>query len=127
MLKNKIIKVLTLALLLAGFGGCKYDNLAELHPNHCDATSTVSYSSDIVLILKSNCGTGNTCHSSNNTSGIALFNYTGVKAQVDNAKLLSSITWDGNASFMPSGSAAQIDTCSIGKISRWIADGAPNN
>lgn len=116
-----------MVLLMAGLAGCKYDNLAELHPTQCDATSTVSFSNDIALILKSNCGTGNTCHSSNNTSGIALNSYSGVKAQVDNTKLLSSITWDGNASFMPSGSAAQIDTCSIGKISRWVADGAPNN
>ncbi|MCF8247195.1 MAG: hypothetical protein K9J37_19410 [Saprospiraceae bacterium] len=127
MLKNRIFKLLLLALLFAGLGGCNYDNLAELYPTQCDATSTVSYSNDIVLILKSNCGTGNTCHGSNNTSGITLNSYSGVKAQVDNSKLLSSITWDGNASFMPSGSTAQIDTCSIGKISRWIANGAPNN
>jgi hypothetical protein len=127
MLKNITFSLCFMALLLTGLGGCNYDNFAELHPLHCDATSPVTYSDDIVLILKSNCGTGNSCHSSNNTSGIALNNYSSVKLQVDNTKLLSSIIWDGNASFMPSGSSAQIDTCSIGKISRWIADGAPNN
>jgi hypothetical protein len=117
------------ALLVAGLGGCSYDNLAELNPGlECDPTASVTFTNDIVPIMSGSCSSASVaCHSTGSGSGIDLSTYTGVKEQVDNGKLFNSIIWDGNASQMPKGSSSKIADCSIGKIERWIADGAPNN
>ncbi len=124
MVKKTVFGLLLTAFLLAGIGGCYYDNL-ELQ---CDPNATVSFSDDIVPIMSGSCSSASAdCHASNGASLKPLNDYNGVKVQVDNGKLLSSIILDGNASFMPSGSITQLDSCSMGKISRWIAAGAPNN
>ena len=129
MVKKTVFGLFLTAFLLVGMGGCYYDNLAELHPElQCDPNATVSFADDIVPILSGSCSSASAdCHASNGTSLKPLNDYNGVKVQVDNGKLLSSIIWDGNASFMPSGSISKIDSCSMSKISRWIAAGAPNN
>ncbi len=120
-----------LASLLAFTGGCYYDNLAELHPElSCDTTTPVSFSNDIVPILTGSCSSlSASCHGPGNFNNAFLDTYDGVKTEVDNGKLISSITWDGVAtqSRMPSGSSNKIEDCSISKIERWIAEGAPNN
>ncbi len=129
MLKKTVSGILLLAAVLAVVGGgCSYDNLAEMYPNaDCDPT-TVSFADDIEPILKTSCSSlSAACHGPGNTSPAFLDDYDGVKEQVDNGKLLSSIIWDGNASFMPSGSSSKIEDCSINKITAWIAAGAPNN
>lgn len=115
-----------LALLLAFAGGCSYDNLAELHPEiNCDPTS-VSFASDIVPIISGSCNSlAASCHGPGATK--PLDTYAGVKVQVDEGKMLSSVTWDGNARQMPDGSSSKIDDCSISKLAQWIADGALNN
>jgi hypothetical protein len=120
-----------LASLLAFAGGCNYDNLAELHPElTCDTTTTVSFANDIVPIMTGSCSSlSASCHGPGNFNNAFLDTYNGVKTEVDNGKLISSITWDGVAtpSRMPSGSSSKIEDCSISKIERWIAAGAPNN
>ncbi|MEZ4962278.1 MAG: hypothetical protein R2830_20795 [Saprospiraceae bacterium] len=113
--------------------GCYYDNEAELHPEKyleqsCDTTITMSYANQIKPILDSYCSTGNpSCHNSNSSSNVPLNTYEGVKSQVDNGRLLSSITWDGNASFMPKNSSTKINDCYQARIRIWIESGAPNN
>lgn len=122
------------ALILVGFfaswQSCYYDNNAELHPDSgtpsCDTTGVISFSTDIKPILNNSCGIGNSCHGSNNTSGIPLHTYDGVILMVDNGKFLSSVNWDGNASLMPQNSD-KIADCSIAKISKWIEEGAQDN
>lgn len=111
--------------------GCYYDNEAELHPENylgstCD-TTVVTFSNNIQPILKSYCGTNNSCHGTNNTSNIQLNNYAGVKAQADNGRLWQSISWTGSASFMPKNSSVRINDCLLAKINIWIQNGAPNN
>ncbi|MEZ4956041.1 MAG: hypothetical protein R2825_20955 [Saprospiraceae bacterium] len=113
--------------------GCYYDNVAELHPETvlnvtpCDTTATISFTNDIEPILKSSCGINNSCHGSSNTSNISLNTYTGVNAQANNGRLLSSVNWDGDASFMPKNSTAKLNDCSLTKIRLWVESGAPNN
>lgn len=126
MIKKTSFILVTLVVLLAGFGSCNYDNLAELHPEiNCDPTS-VSFASDIVPIISGSCNSlAASCHGPGSTK--PLDTYAGVKLQVDEAKLLSSVIWDGNARQMPEGSSSKIDDCSISKIAQWIADGAQNN
>ena len=60
--------------------------------------------------------------------GIDLEGYDDLKVHVDNGKFLSSITHDGNASFMPkSANNTKLPDCDISQITAWINAGAPNN
>ncbi|MBI5913947.1 MAG: hypothetical protein HY842_01105 [Bacteroidetes bacterium] len=129
-MKNSLLFLVfpVLVILATMGGGCYYDNNTYLHPDiACDTTAVMSFANDIMPILNNTCGTNDSCHGSNNTSGIALNNYDGVKQMIDNGKLLSAVIWDGNASQMPQGNLEQIDKCSQAKIRRWIAEGAPDN
>ena len=107
--------------------GCYYDTKENLYPtidNTCNDTINVTYSLKIAPILTSYC---NSCHTSSNPSGnVVLDNYNGVKAQVDNGKLLSSITHTGTASPMPKG-GGKLDDCKIAAFTKWINAQAPNN
>ncbi|MBI1226470.1 MAG: hypothetical protein GC192_14650 [Bacteroidetes bacterium] len=131
MLKKIVFGALSLSFLFAGLGGCAYDNVGDLPMEvPCDPNATVSYSADIVPIMSVSCSSSDaSCHGPGNFNNALLNDYAGVKVEVDNGKLISSITWDGVATLsrMPSGSSTKIDDCSIGKIERWIAAGAPNN
>ena len=114
-------------IILAFLSGCYYDSKENLYPvidNSCNDTINVTYSSKVVPILNNYC---NSCHSGSNPGGnVQLGNYTGVKAMVDNGKLLGSIKHDGTASPMPQG-GGKLDDCKIATVSKWISSGAPNN
>lgn len=133
---KKIIWFLPGVVLLAGLlfsGGCYYDNLEELHPEvllntNCDTTVTMSYQTHIRPILTNSCGANNSCHSAQGAGGgIVLADYAGVKSAVSSGKLVSSITWDGNASQMPQNSPSKLNDCSIAKIQKWVDAGTLNN
>lgn len=134
MFKKIIFGAFAISFLIAGlggFGGCAYDNVADLPVLEvCDSTSVVSFATDIVPIMSKTCSSADPgCHGPGNFNNALLDTYNGVKEQVLNGKLVSSVTWDGVAtsSRMPSNSSTMIDECSIGKIKRWVAAGAPNN
>lgn len=133
---NKIFFVIPTLLLLAGLffnSGCYFDNLQELHPelllnNNCDTTSNMSFQTHIKPILNNSCGSNNSCHNTGGAGGgVILENFSGVKSAVNSGKLLSSITWDGNANQMPKGSPSKLNDCSIAKIQKWIDNGALDN
>lgn len=110
---------------------CYNDNLSELAPSGvpggaCDTTGIITYSHHIAPMLNTNCGTGNSCHGSNNISGYDLSNYTGVHSAVVSGKLISSITWTGSAIRMPE-NGSKMNSCNIIKIKKWINAGALNN
>jgi hypothetical protein len=136
LLFNKMIRstlnFFSLVFLITSLTGCYYDRYDELHPvissaSGCDTTKTMSFSTDIVPILNTNCGTNNSCHSSANTSGIDLSAYSGVNDVALDGRLVSSVVWDGNASQMPQGSSTQISVCDQTKIKKWVNAGALNN
>lgn len=112
---------------------CFYDNVQELHPelllnNDCDTSAVMSYQTHIKPILNNSCGANTSCHNSQSAGGgVILDTYAGLKSNVANGKLMSSILWDGNTSYMPKSSPAQIKDCSIAKIQKWIAAGALDN
>lgn len=131
-MQNKTVSgFLLIGLLLVGLHSCAYDNVADLPVVEvCDPNATVSFAADIVPIMSGSCASADPgCHGQGNFNNADLFDYAGVKVQADNGKLVSSVTWDGVAttSRMPSNTSTMIDDCSISKIKRWVADGAPNN
>jgi len=76
-------------------------------------------------IIDSRCATAG-CHIDAQASGISLSSYQGVAGIANSGKLLSAITHNGQASFMPKGQP-KLDDCTIAKITKWVNDGAPNN
>lgn len=91
----------------------------------CD-TSNVKFSSSVLPIIESRC---KGCHSgSSPQGGIALTNYTQVKATVNNGSLWGSITHDAGFTAMPYPAGnARIPECDIRKIRIWIDKGSPND
>ncbi|MBN8577769.1 MAG: cytochrome c [Cytophagales bacterium] len=74
-------------------------------------------------LLESNC-VG--CHKPGSLGGnINLANYTAIKAQVTNGKLVGSITHATGFSPMPQGS--KLSECQITQVKAWIEAGALNN
>jgi hypothetical protein len=119
-----------LGMLMAAFGiftftSCYYDKADLVYPpsSPCDSTS-VTYSVTVVPILTTNCYV---CHSGTaaNGAGIKLDNYTSVKVQVDNGKLLGAI--EQRAGFQPMPKGSKLQSCDIAKIRTWIRAGALNN
>lgn len=89
--------------------------------NSCDTTS-VSFSQHILPIMNQSCFA---CHSGASPSGgILLTNYTQVKAQVLNGKLVPAVKRTGPKPMPP---AASLPTCSINKIAAWVNAGALDN
>ncbi len=116
------------------FSGCSYDNLEELHPSPapCDTTET-SFTNDILPIMNASCGALNlACHQTDvSSSTYGLGNYTDVINTISVSGIfLETITHDPSISsskWMPLGTSAKIDECSILKIEAWLNDGSPDN
>lgn len=120
-------------------GSCTSENLV---PN-CD-TLNMSYSQNIVPILRNNCYL---CHSKGNTSingGVLLDNYSGVsgwatiiRVDTTNPKTSDSSYLVGNIKHLPPTSILhftpmpymkpKLDSCSINQIVAWVNQGAKDN
>lgn len=127
----KKISILTVCLtfVLSSVSSCYYDVEEELYPGDACDTTNVLFSNQVSLVLKNRCLN---CHNTNNApaigGGVDLDGYAKLKVYVDNGKFLSSITHDGNASFMPqSANNTKLPSCDIAQITAWINAGAPNN
>ena len=98
---------------------CYYDKYENFKPKAtCDSLETTSYSLHVKQIFVKHCLT---CHASSAPSGgVTLDNYEAAKAAAQSGKLLSSVTWDGNASFMPKNAGRKLEDCEIRRISNWI-------
>ena len=108
--------------------GCRHDKPLFIYAP-CD-TAHITFSGSIKPILSASCSISG-CHSgSNPPNGINLENYSGVKSQLylvnGMPELVGVITHTSGFSPMPKNSA-MLDTCSIYKIKKWIAGGAPDN
>ena len=102
--------------------GCEY-NMPKGLPISCD-TTLVTFSGTVKPILSSNCIF---CHNTGNAPlGVNLDNYSATKMQVNNGKLLGSITHSPGFIPMPKG-GPKLRDCDISKIRKWITSGAPNN
>lgn len=105
------------------FSSCTYDSRVYVEPIHCDTTNIV-YNVTIRQILTSNCLE---CHSTDNASGGLNFEtYAGITPVVKDGRLIGAIKHLPGYVPMPEFSA-QLADCEIGKIQKWINNGAPNN
>lgn len=87
-------------------------------------TSNVTYSGVIVPLIQNTC-IG--CHSGTAPQGgINLSTYAGVKAVVNNGKLMGSINHNAGFIAMPYG-GNKMPQCNIDKIQAWVNAGAPQN
>lgn len=117
-----------LFIALISFQSCYYDIEEELYPKAgCDVT-VVTLLARVKPIIQGSCYS---CHSTQNCTssgaGINLEDYAGLRAKVDDGKLLKSINHIAGISPMPKGSTAKIDACEIKIIEKWVADGAKND
>ena len=124
---KKLIMVLSAASI--GLVSCYKDNAEDMYPGGggtgtCDTTN-ITYSGVVKPIIDAKCATAG-CHFDASANGIDLFHYSGVAEQANSGKLMSAITHDGQASFMPKG-MPKLDDCTIAKIRAWVNAGAPNN
>ena len=118
------IAALGLGIAMVSTTGCYYDKEEILYPQTVCDTANVTYSGSVVPVLIANC---NSCHGGSTPSaGIKLDLYAGVKAQVDNGRLWGAVSQATSYSPMPK-NAAQLSSCSLTKIKKWIDSGAPNN
>jgi hypothetical protein len=120
----KIITVIAVILILVA--GCYWDNVEELFPDvgHCD-TLDVSFTSDVVPILRNNCFS---CHSNTNSpdfaNGLSLEDYEDVSAMSD--RIVGAIKHNDGFFPMPQGNE-QLDSCQIETIEAWVNQGSLNN
>jgi len=120
-------RVILLFIFLLACGifmpSCYWDKKDALYPfQKCDTTH-VTYAGTIAPIFSANC---QVCHSTANPEGnISLDTWAGTMIVVSNGKLMPAISQTGPYPMPKSGS--KLDDCSIQKIQRWIANGAPNN
>ena len=123
-MKKNISKYFLFALVALSFSSCYYDNEEELYPSviTCD-TITVTYSNSVVPILTASC---NGCHSSSSAQGGIILDTYAKASQYANSGLLYGVISHTSGLPMPKG-GAKIDDCSIAKIKKWAAAGAPNN
>ena len=128
MMERRIIKRFSGYLLVLGLAawmgsGCYYDVEEVLYPGGC-SMDTVTYSETILPILQRECYT---CHDNlSQNGGISLEGYSKVLATVDNGSLLGAIRHDVGFSAMPD-DRPKLDACTIGKVEKWVADGALDN
>lgn len=88
----------------------------------CDDTQ-YTYAAIIQPLLASNC-IG--CHKPGSLSGsVDLSTYDKVKIQVNNGKLIGSVTQAAGYVGMPQG--GKLSACQISQIQQWVNAGAPNN
>lgn len=87
-------------------------------------TTNMKFSTDVTPILLANCYS---CHSGSVVNGgINLSTYAGVKAVVDNGKLIGAINHSPGFKPMPDG-GGKLSACNIAKIQAWVTAGAQNN
>ncbi len=121
MKKALIFSILGLILSLPS---CYYDVEEEIYPSLECKTEGVTYSGEVLNILKNKCYK---CHDAATNSGnITLEGYTNLKKYVDSGQLLGAIKRQPGFSPMPK-DEPQLIECNIAKIEAWVEQGAPEN
>lgn len=121
-MKN-LIRLFCLSCFLSlSFTGCYYDKEDMVYP--CNL-SKVTYKETIAPIMAQNC---NMCHytGATNAGGWVTDNYTDLSLiATPDGPFWNGINWISGTP-MPKG-GAKLSPCDLGKIKKWISDGALNN
>ncbi len=90
----------------------------------CDSVANVSFASEVMPIIQTNCAGGG-CHDAGTAAGGYNYSdYAGVKLSVGN-RFIKSINHDASVPVMPP--SYQIGACDITKLTTWINEGALDN
>jgi len=118
-----ITKWILAIVFVAAASSCVYVK-KDVVQTPCTLPTTVSYATNIVPILQTNCYG---CHSnSSNLTGILLDNYNTLKSYAQSGTLYGVISHASGFRPMPDG-GAKLDDCTIATIKKWIDAGAFNN
>lgn len=114
--------------MLTGLGvsmqACYYDVEEEIYPTLECSTENITYSGEVLTIIKNKCYK---CHdAASNNGNITLEGYSNLKKYVDSGQLLGAIQHKPGFSPMPK-NEAQLVECDISKIETWVNQGAPQN
>ncbi len=114
-------------ILTMAFAGCYNDKYTLLYPDTgtC-STDSVTYSGTVKDIMVRSCALSNCHNSASAMSGVVLDNLAGVQATAKSGMLVGVINHASGFSPMPK-NGTKLDDCTIRKISKWVADGAPAN
>jgi mono/diheme cytochrome c family protein len=123
MKKLRIIVSLTIGIGL--FSSCYYDKSELVYPPNatpCD-TLAVSYRSDVLSIISSNCYS---CHSGDASggAGLKLDSYANLKMM--SGALVQVLQHDPGYAQMPK-NGGKLSDCNIAKIRTWVRNGSPDN
>jgi cytochrome c553 len=103
---------------------CSKKNEEDLSGGTTCNSTNMTYVANIKPILQSFCFS---CHGNGlSQNGVNFDTYAGVKAVVDNGKLIGVITHASGFPAMPR-NASKLSDCNINKIQDWISRGALNN
>ena len=125
-IKPRLLRLIGCCCLLLVFNSCYYDVAEELYTGNNCPTPTVSYSIDVMPLLKANCGDGS-CHvGGQSLGGVNFDNHNTVSIEVKNGSLLNAIKHAPGFSAMPQG-AAKLSDADILTIETWINECATDN
>ena len=129
MKRKQSLIFMALVALTVSFSACYYDKSEEVYPAAPCPITTVSYKSDVVGILSTNCYS---CHSTaaapTNGGGNVLDVYDNLVKFANSGQLLNVIEHVNvpPTLFMPQ-NGGKLSNCDISKIKAWKDAGAPNN
>jgi mono/diheme cytochrome c family protein len=121
----KSIFLIFLAFVLIGSisqTACTYDHIEVTFV--CDTAQVATFSAVVQPILANSC---TSCHSgSNPQGGVDLSSWAATQDFVTNGSLVGSISYESGYSKMPK-NAAQLSTCEIEQVRKWVLAGAKND
>ncbi len=123
---KKIFYIIFILTSITVISSCYYDNFEEINPGAgltCDTSITVSFATNILPIMQSNCGTNNSaCHNASGAGFYQLDNIAGIDAAIADGKFIESIKHENGVSRMPKNSP-KMDDCNIALIDKWLSTG----
>ncbi len=123
---KKIFYIIFILTSITVISSCYYDNFEEINPGAgltCDTSISVSFATNILPIMQSNCGTNNpACHNASGAGFYQLDNIAGIDAAIADGKFIESIKHENGVSRMPKNSP-KMDDCNIALIDKWLSTG----
>lgn len=124
-MKKISMLVIFASLCFCMMSGCKNDKdeLINPPPGNC-GSGVVTYSNEIVPILRNNCYR---CHAGSSTVGpFNLDSYQALQVRAANGQFWGAVSHSAGYSPMPK-DRPQLSPCDLAIIRKWLDEGYPNN